>query len=202
MIRNVVFDMGRVLLQFDPELFMDRENLTGGDRDLIRRELFQSAEWALMDLGDLTEETADPLILQRIPPRLQPAVHRLLFHWAEPCLPVEGMEPLLSRLKQAGYRLFLLSNASVAQPAYWQTFPLSRFFEGTLISALVGCVKPMHEIYRIFVKRFDLQPEECVFVDDATANVASALHNGWQGIVFHGDPQELEEKLLALGLRF
>ena len=51
MIKNIVFDMGNVLVRFDPELFMDRYSLTGEDRRLIRNEVFRSVEWTMLDRG-------------------------------------------------------------------------------------------------------------------------------------------------------
>ena len=105
------------------------------------------------------------------------------------------------RLKEAGYGIYLLSNASVDQPNYWKKLPVSRHFDGTLVSAFVKQVKPMHEIYRTFTRKFDLKPEECVFIDDVPMNVACAILNGWEGIVFYGDARELQVKLAALGVR-
>lgn len=63
MIKNIVFDMGNVLVRFDPELFMDRYSLTGEDRRLIRNEVFRSVEWTMLDRGVIDEEicrTAHP----------------------------------------------------------------------------------------------------------------------------------------------
>lgn len=56
MIKNIVFDMGNVLVRFDPELFMDRYSLTGEDRRLIRNEVFRSVEWTMLDRGVIDEE--------------------------------------------------------------------------------------------------------------------------------------------------
>ena len=201
MIRNLVFDMGNVLLDFNPEVFMDREKITGReDRKLLRNELFRSAEWAMMDLGLLTEDTAEPRILSRLPEHLQGSARHLLHHWSDEREAVEGMEELVSSLKAAGYRLFLLSNASVSQPSYWERMPLSRYFEGTLVSAFEKVVKPMPEIYRLFTERFDLTSAECLFIDDAPLNVAAAMAEGWEGIVFHGDAKELSRKLREKGV--
>ena len=203
MIRNIVFDMGQVMITFDPNHFMDRAGIEDPeDRKLILRELFQSVEWAQMDQGVLTEETAEPLILARIPERLKDAVKDLLWNWAFPREQIPGMEDLVSRLKTAGYGIWLLSNASMMQPLYWNKLPVSRLFDGTMISAEEKTVKPCPEIYRRFTERFSLQPEECLFIDDAPINVAGAIACGWKGIVFHGDADELEEKLLSAGVRF
>ena len=70
MIKNIVFDMGNVLVRFDPELFMDRYSLTGEDRKLIRNEVFRSVEWTMLDRGVIDEEIAEQHILPRLPERL------------------------------------------------------------------------------------------------------------------------------------
>lgn len=200
-IRNIVFDMGNVMIQFDPAAFIDRENITDPeDRRLIMNELFQSVEWAQMDSGILTEETAEPLIMKRIPERLQPVVHNLLYNWAIPRAEIEGMPELVAELKKAGYGIYLLSNASVAQHRYWPLVPVSALFDGKMISCDVKVVKPMWEIYHLFTDRFALDPEECLFIDDATNNVAAAIACGWKGIVFHGSAAELREKMRKFGI--
>ena len=201
MIRNIVFDMGNVLLRFSADLFLDREGVTDPeDRKTILNELFRSVEWSMMDLGLLTEEEVEPRVLTRVPEHLKKHVSHLLYSWAEPRAMVEGMEELVRRLKSAGYGIYLLSNASVRQPDYWSPLPISRIFDGTLISAEVRLVKPMPEIYRLFTERFSLKPEECLFIDDFPLNVAAAIAEGWEGIVFHGDAAELEKKLREKGV--
>ncbi len=201
MIRNIVFDMGNVLIRFDPAWFLTRDGITDPeDRKLIMNELFLSAEWAMMDSGMLTESTAEPYILSRIPDRLKDTVRHLLFHWAYPRDTIPGMEDLVRRLKDSGYALYLLSNASIAQHDYWPLYTVSRYFDGKLISCDVKVVKPSRAIYEIFTDKFSLNPDECLFIDDAPANVAGAVACGWQGIVFHGDSKELEKKMAAYGV--
>ena len=203
MIRNIVFDMGNVLIVFDPQYFMDVAGITDEeDRSIINRELFHNVEWAQMDLGVLTEETAREPVLKRVPERLKEPVTYLLNHWWEKRACVPGMEKLLAELKAAGYRIYLLSNASKAQHQYWPTFDMSRLFDGKLISCDLGIVKPNPEIYRIFTDRFQLKPDECLFVDDLTANVAAAISCGWKGIVFQGNADDLKERMLREGIRF
>ena len=202
MIRNIVFDMGNVLLRFDPEWFMTREGITDPeDRKLILNELFHSVEWSLMDFGRLEEATAEPLILPRFQDRLKEHVRHLLWFGLSHRIPFPGMEDLVLRLKQAGYGIYLLSNASVSQHEYWPRFSVSKLFDGKLVSCDVKVVKPCHRIYELFTEKFDLKPEECIFIDDATANVAAAIACGWQGIVFHGDAAELKLKLRKAGVR-
>ena len=97
----------------------------------------------------------------------------------------------MEELKNLGYGLYLLSNASYRQHDYWPLIPCSKFFDGTLISADVKLVKPQPEIYRLLFKKFSLKPEECFFVDDSPANVEGAHYCGMTGAVFNdGVPAE------------
>ena len=104
MIRNIVFDMGNVLIRFDPDEFMDRVEISDlQDRRLVRRELFDSMEWAQMDMGVETEDSFEPKVLARIPNRLRKQVRELLRNWAFPRKMIPGMEELVRRLKKAGF---------------------------------------------------------------------------------------------------
>ncbi|MBR3294112.1 MAG: HAD family phosphatase [Oscillospiraceae bacterium] len=200
MIRNIVFDMGQVLLRFEPLLFMERLGVQGEDRELLHREVFKSLEWARMDRGSLTDAEAAEIICRRVPERLHEAVEKLVSFWDRPILEIEGSFALVEELKALGYKIFLLSNASLRQHDYWPRVPASRFFDGTLISADVKLVKPQPEIYRLLFERFSLNPEECFFIDDAIGNVEGAFYCGMPGAVFHGDYREIRQKLREAGV--
>ena len=115
MIKNIMFDMGNVLIRFDPELFMGRYFVSEEDKKLLRNEVFRSAEWVMMDRGIMNEAAAESRILPRLPERLHSVACELIEKWDEPILPVEGMLELLQTLKQNGYRLYLLYNAAIGQ---------------------------------------------------------------------------------------
>ena len=200
MIRNIVFDMGKVLLRFEPAYFIERAGAAEEDRALLLREVYQSLEWARMDRGSMTEAEAAASICRRLPADLHETAHALIDRWDRPILPVEGMEELIVELKEKGYGIYLLSNASLRQHEYWPRVPASRYFDGTLISADVGLVKPQPEIYRLLCETFSLQPDECVFVDDAIHNAEGACFCGLHPIVFHNDVAELRQKLRDEGV--
>ena len=201
-IKNIVFDMGNVLVRFDPELFMDRYSLTGEDRKLIRNEVFRSVEWTMLDRGVIDEEIAEQRILPRLPERLHDAARGLIEKWDDPIVPVEGMLELLQALKAKGYRLYLLSNAATRQPIYWARAEASKLMDGALISAEVKLLKPDPQIYRTFLRKFTLRPEECVFIDDTPINVEGALYENMAGIVFNMDVPALAESLRTLGVEW
>ena len=201
MIRNIIFDMGNVLLRFDRQVFLDRLEVSEEDKQLLLREVFLSREWVEMDRGTLREETAEPIMCSRLPSHLHGAVHQLTSCWDQPILPMEGMQELVQDLKAAGYGIWLLSNASVRQREYWPRVPGSELFDGTLISAEEGVMKPAPEIYRLCLDRFGLKAEECFFIDDVPANIAGAREVGISGTVFYADAIRLREELRQAGVR-
>lgn len=195
MIRNIVFDMGGVLIRFDREYFIKRLGVNTEDERILLNEVFRSLEWAQMDRGSIAEADATRNICARVPARLHEAVEKLVTMWERPILPVDGMYELIGELKQKGFGIYLLSNASVRQHEYWPRIPVSRFFDGKLISADVKLVKPQPEIYRLFCETFRLAPKECFFVDDTPQNIEGAFEAGMPGCIFNGDAQALKTTL-------
>lgn len=200
-IKNVVFDMGQVLIRFDRAALVGRLGLPPADGRVIMNEVLLSREWVQLDWGELTDEQAVESICARVPERLWEAVRRTVLHWDEPIVPVPGMAALTEELKAAGYGLYLLSNASFRQPEYWPRVPGAALFDGTVISAQERCVKPERGIYETLFARYGLAPETCFFVDDAAANVVGGMRCGMDGAVFHGDANELRLHMRAVGIQ-
>lgn len=200
MIQNILFDMGNVLIHFDRKVFLDRLDVTEEEKQQLLREVFLSVEWVQMDRGTLAEPEAEVQICRRLPEHLHPAVHSLVSLWDEPMLPVAGMAELVEELKQNGYGIYLLSNASIRQHEYWPKIPGWQFFDGKVISADEKIMKPHPDYYRIALERFGLKPEECFFIDDVPANIEGALFCGISGAVFHKDVSLLRSQLRAAGV--
>lgn len=199
MLRNIIFDMGRVLIQFDPSLFLDRLGIQDdADRQILIREIFSSPEWPMMDTGELTEEQMEEIVLQRLPSRLRVFAHKLIFEWDQPIVPVPGMATLIEECKNFGLGIYLLSNASIRQKDYWSRIPGHEFFDGRVVSAEVRCVKPNPEIYRYLLDTYNLKAEECLFVDDMQANVDAAEKEGIKGYLFDGDERALRKTISRL----
>ncbi len=201
MIKNVIFDMGQVLIKFDEAFFIDRVGIEDPeDRKLLKREVYDSLEWAQMDRGTITDEEGLERMKKRLPERLHDAAKKLTVEWVRPILPIPGVEKLVRELKANGYGIYLLSNASHMQKEYWPRIPGSELFDGRVVSAEEGFVKPQFEIYRILLDRYGLLPEECVFIDDAKNNCEGAFCCGIRPIVFHQDVGEVREKLREMGV--
>ena len=200
MIRNILFDMGNVLIRFDRDYFITRLGISGEDKVLLMQEVFQSIEWVRLDHGTIREPEALKSICIRLPERLHDAADKLVSMWDRPILPVAGMEELVRELKGKGYGLYLLSNASLRQHDYWPRVPGWECFDGKVISADEQVMKPDTAYFRIALERFGLRPEECFFVDDSPPNVEGAMCCGIDGAVFHGDAKKLRRQLRAAGV--
>lgn len=200
MIRNIIFDMGGVLLDYNPLRYISHLTTDEADAALLLREVFNSVEWFRLDHGTIGQEDAAAAMCSRLPVRLHDAVERLIEWWKLEVQPVEGMAELLEELKALGYGLYLLSNASVRHPEYFDRLPSARYFDGRFVSAFYKLLKPQYDIYQAMLREFDLKPEECFFIDDSVANVEAAYCVGISGAVFDGDVERLREVLNRVGI--
>ena len=201
MIRNIVFDMGQVLIRWRPEEMLERFDLSQEEKTMLLQELFWSPEWIAQDRGIITEADMIARVSARLPETLHGTVEEVIKAWYVWHLtPMPGMAELVRKLKKKGYGIYLLSNASTALRGYFPRIPGSEYFDGLMVSAEEKLLKPQHEIYERLYERFDLVPEQCVFIDDSPANIEGAMLTGMQGIVFRGDTERLRRELLALGI--
>ena len=201
MIKNIVFDMGRVLIDWDPPAIVARENLSEADSRLLLREVFQYVEWAAMDHGWMSQAEGYERICRRLPGHLHEAARHCVFDWWKaPLDPIPGMAELVREVKALGYGVYLLSNATSSLSEYFHRIPGSECFDGRLVSADVKMLKPEREIYAELYRQFSLDPAECFFIDDSIINVDGAWFSGMQGTVFMGDMARLRRELREAGV--
>lgn len=200
MIKNVVFDMGGVLINCNFMRYCERCAPDADDQRLLAGELYNSLEWMQMDRGVIEADDAIASVCRRVPAHLHEAVHTIVYTWHTEATEIEGMDALVRRVKAAGYGVYLLSNAAKALRTYQQKLPGYDCFDGLFVSAEWHLLKPEIAIYRVFCDEYGLKPEECVFIDDLCSNIEGAVHAGMQGIIFRGDAERLARELQAMGV--
>ncbi|MBQ5406782.1 MAG: HAD family phosphatase [Oscillospiraceae bacterium] len=201
MIKNIVFDMGRVLIEWEPEVIVAREGLGEDDSRLLLREVFACGEWAAMDHGWMSSEEGWRRICRRLPERLHENARRCVFDWWKgPLVPIPGMAELVREVKALGYGVYLLSNATSYLSEYFHRIPGSECFDGRIVSADVKLLKPRPEIYRELYRQYGLDPAECFFIDDSLLNVDGAWLTGMNAVVFFGDMARLRRELAEAGV--
>lgn len=200
MIKNIVFDMGNVLVKYDAQRFVDRHTHSDEDCGLLMRNIFHSVEWISMDRGTMTQQQGLERICKRLPERLHSIAADLLESWHHDIPPFPEMETLVESLKAAGYKIYLLSNTSARFHDFRVRIPALRHFDGEFISADWGMLKPDPVIYTTFCNHFGLVPAQCFFIDDVAANIEGAQLAGMQGTVYHGEVSLLIDDLKIAGV--
>ena len=187
MIHNIIFDMGNVLIHWRPELFMERMELPQEDRRLLMEEVFGSVEWIQLDRGSIPFDQGIAAMCRRLPERLHSTARELtLSWWKDHLLPVDGMAELVRELKEMGLGIYLLSNAKLDLPLYFDQIPGSEYFDGRIVSADWKLLKPQPELYQVLLREYGLKAEECFFIDDLNINIEAAILTGMSGTIFRG----------------
>ena len=167
MIRHVVFDMGNVLLRWDPDKIIARQGVAGADARLLRREVFECSEWPALDRGSMTQEEALRLMDRRLPQHLHAAAERCVRGWwKDELIWTEGMDALIREIRALGFDVYILSNASSHLHGYVDRLPGAGCWSGMIVSADWKLLKPEREIYERLFEQYGLRPEDCFFIDD------------------------------------
>ena len=192
-IKNIVFDLGRVLIKFEPKEYIE-QNVPEEKREDFYNGIFGSAEWLMLDRGTLSYEDAKKIFKERVP-GADKQIDRLfdadLFEILQP---IEENVKLLPELEKK-YNLYILSNFH--QPAFehiFKKYDFFRLFDGHTVSCYYYLLKPEKEIYDTLVDKFNLIPEETVFIDDSKVNIDACEKEGIRGIHLP-DYTELKQKL-------
>lgn len=176
-ITTIVFDMGGVLVDFDAKRSL-ATHFAPEYHELINEKTFASETWKLMDKGDFEVEEAIEIMCREIPAELHDEVSRMILDHEGEMPPIEEMYSIVKTLKENGYKIYLLSNCPSWFDEFKKSVPAFEFFDGFIVSARYNLIKPGKEIFNVLFKEFSLNAEECFFIDDSPANVATANEIG------------------------
>ena len=198
-VTNVVFDIGRVLIRWDPSLLYDRL-LPEPGRSAWFLATILPHEWNLeLDRGTSFAEGLAERIAAH--PEWEREIRAWDTCWHE-MVPgaIEGTVDLLENLRAKGVPTYSITNFSREKYAEArERFPFLKGFRDTVVSAHERLVKPDPAIYRVLLARNGLDPATCLFIDDVAENVEGARSVGMRGHHFLS-PEGLAAELAALGL--
>jgi putative hydrolase of the HAD superfamily len=196
MIRNIVFDLGNVLISFRPAEYLEKNNYPPGIREVILADVFGSREWSMLDNGDLTSDEAIDLMSQRS--SLKREEIALIFKKRTDIMfPLEKNVRLLPELKNQGFVLYYLSNfPSDIFDEVKSKYYFFSYFEGGIISADVKHSKPDVRIFQLLFEKFGINPEESLYIDDIESNSRAAEFSGMKTLTTFGS-DDISEKVFA-----
>lgn len=184
MIRNIIFDIGQVLVSFRWKEFMDDLGFTEEQKDRIGKATVEGPLWKEFDRGILSfSEIVEGCI--QLEPELEEEIRLFYKDMSTIVKEFDYSETLLRGLKEQGYQIYLLSNYGERNFSYIEN--KLRFFpyvDGQIISYRIQHIKPEPEIYQALLETYQLKPEESVFLDDVEENLKEAETFGIHTIHF------------------
>ncbi|MFY7864062.1 HAD family hydrolase [Roseateles sp.] len=201
---NIVFDFGGVVFRWHPASFLARvwphrvADVEEGAE--VAAQFFENygGDWGAFDQGLIDAETVIARITERTGwPRAE--VAQVVAEVPNELQLQTDTAALIEELKQAGHRLFYLSNMPEPYADHLErSHPLNEWFESGVFSGRVKHSKPRQPIFEIASQQFGLAPQDCIFLDDHPANIEAAQALGWQAVLFT-NAAEARQALAALG---
>jgi len=188
MIRNIVFDIGNVLIGFDAKEYLI--SLFGEEKAMrVGKAIFGSGYWQELDIARLSEERILGLFYSAAPD-LRDEIKEAFDRIGECVTKLDWPTALIDSLKEKGYRVYFLSNMSEhVKASNTAAFDFVSHMDGGVWSCDVHLIKPDPEIYRSLFEKYSLVPEECLFIDDHAENISMGRKLGMKGIVFRDHDQ-------------
>ena len=186
MIKNIVFDVGDVLVDFCYKKFMRNLGFDEETVEFLSDNMVVTEFWHELDLGIRTEADARKKFTEEFPQYKD----EILKFWDNVQDIVEEYDysvPLIKKLKDKGFGVYILSNYPIeTAERHWPTFRFLPLTDGHIISGYEKITKPDEAIYRLLESRFGIVLTECLFVDDRQINIDGAEALGMEGILFIG----------------
>jgi putative hydrolase of the HAD superfamily len=182
-VRNVIFDLGGVVLDWNPVAILQGFYTDEATRAFIKASLFEHSDWLLMDRGVYSESDVIARLQQRTG-RAADELARLLEAVRQSLQPKPDTLALLDRLAQRQVPLYCLSNMPATTFDYVrQRHGFWRVFRGIVISGEINMLKPDREIFEHLLTRYSLNASETIFIDDHEPNIRAAealgIHTIW-----------------------
>lgn len=195
--RSVVFDLGGVVLDWNPDSILERYYADEESRATLKSVMFQHPDWLLMDRGVILESEMVDRVRQRTP-RSPVELAGLLQAVRESLAPKPDTVALIDRLAQRGVALYCLSNMPATTFAYLrERYDLWSVFRGIVISGEINMMKPEREIFEHLLTRYELTARDTIFIDDHEPNIQAAAQLGIKTVWFR-DARQCEAELEPL----
>jgi putative hydrolase of the HAD superfamily len=183
-INTIILDIGNVLADFCWEKFFRSFDISEETFEKLAKATVLDTSWDEFDKGIMSENEILQSFITKAP-ELETLIRKIFSNINGTIEVYDYTVPWIRELKSMGYKVLILSNFS--EKCYRECGNKMDFVkeaDGAVISYLEKMIKPNKEIYQLIIERYQLVPENCVFIDDRPVNVEGAKNSGMQGIVF------------------
>jgi putative hydrolase of the HAD superfamily len=183
-IRDVIFDLGAVLLRWSPEAIVAGFSDDAAVQARLLETVFRHPDWQAMDLGQMTEAEALPRMAARVG-LSEPVMACLMAETRAYLQPLAPMVEILEACRLRGLGCYALTNMPAEMFDYLEArIGFFQLFNGIVVSAREGLAKPDPAIYRLTLARYGLKPGNTLFIDDKVENIDGARVVGLHGIQY------------------
>lgn len=194
MITSLVFDIGKVLFDYQPLKIVQNLLPDRSDHDFFVRELHNHDIWQQLDHGIITPEEAIDLVNLKHSENIKTEIQYILDHFIYELDPIDDVISLFKQVSQS-HSTYLLSNFQAAPfIGLKKHYPFLNDAKGYIVSGIEKIMKPDPAIYTLLLDRFNLDPSKTLFIDDRLENIVAAQKLGIYGIVYH-TPLQLKHDL-------
>ena len=187
MYKNIIFDLGGVMVDFDPKTYLVDRFCNAEVEEQVSQLTFESEEWKLLDAGLITRSEANLRMLARAKEYGRAfEVQGVLDDWMHILRPRRRMQELVRKLKGRGYCVYYLSNIPEDVLDFLTERDLKGLFDGGVASCEVKINKPDPRIYQTLLDKYHLRADECIFIDDRADNLVAASALGFGIYEMHG----------------
>ena len=182
MVKNIVFDIGNVILNFDLNYILPKFTENGDEQDFIVDNIINSPEWlgySLIDTGYITKENAIAIVQDRTNHKNDNLIESFWNNYNNYSLVDNRVIELIKNLKLRGYKIYLLSNINEHTFINVKKSGLFDIVDGYVLSYKEHQVKPYVAIYETLLNRYELKASECLFIDDNEKNIKTAQELGF-----------------------
>ena len=200
MYKNIIFDFGGVVVQFNPKDFLMDHFVNKRAEEIVYELTFGSQEWQDLDRGTITREEGNTAMLENAA-RVNRVfeVQTVIDEWPTILRTKESTVHTMQKLKAAGYRLYYLTNIPADIMDELRQREWFSLFDGGVASCEVHLCKPEPAIYTTLMQTCNLAYDESIFIDDNKVNAQAAYNLGITGILYK-NPKSFERALRACGI--
>lgn len=199
MIKNIVFDIGDVCVDFLPREFF---RSFGFPEDIVRRiekATVEGPAWELGDVGILSEQELLERYIQE-DPDIEEELRQVCVSFSGIIRQREETIPWIESLREKGYGVYYLSNFPVkVEKDCGDQLQFLSHMDGGILSYKEHVIKPDRAIYELLLSRYGLKAEECLFIDDRKVNCEAAAGAGYFAIQYT-NREEVLKKMAELGI--
>ena len=200
MYKNIIFDFGGVVVQFNPKDFLMDHFMNKRAEEIVYELTFGSQEWQDLDRGTITRKEGNAAMLENAA-RVNRVfeVQTVIDEWPTILRTKESTVHTMQKLKAAGYRLYYLTNIPADIMDELRQREWFSLFDGGVASCEVHLCKPEPAIYTTLMQTCNLAYDESIFIDDNKVNAQAAYNLGITGILYK-NPKSFERALRACGI--